>query len=595
MARLDAAECPATFGVDADVVQAHAAEAPADEDDRDLGQDVARNAQLGERDVAVGISASGRTAFALGVFDQAAAAGALRVAISCNPGSPLGRASDIAIEVETGPEVIAGSTRLQAGTVQKLVLNMLSPDVFTRLAHTHRGRMVGVVSGNDKLRARATLVVAGLGGATREDSLHALEAADGNPKVAIVILRRGVHAEEARAAQQRGGRLEGGACRRSRAGIMRTLFRGALHGAGAADSVLVEGEVITWVGRGDPPSRPDEEVVAAPGEIIAPGFIDLQVNGYAGHDAAAGADSVAALSDALPATGVTAFLPTLISAPVEVGADFAATVGAASEAQGARVLGAHIEGPFLNPSFRGAHLRAHLAEPTPENVDVIEAARPRLVTLAPELPGALAAAERLHRSGIVLAAGHTGADFAQGRKAIAAGVRFATHIYNAMPPVHHRRPGIALALLIDPRVTVGLIADGEHVHASVCEQLLRVKGGGRVALTTDQTSAAGAPPGTYALSGRPVVSDGRVVRLKDGTLAGSAASMPDLVRLMARLPGMSLSRAISLASALPARVLGERGLGRIAEGACADLVVMDVEMRIRLTMIRGVVKFRQPS
>ena len=124
---------------------------------------------------------------------------------------------------------------------------------------------------------------------------------------------------------------------------MRTLFRGALHGAGAADSVLVEGEVITWVGRGDPPSRPDEEVVAAPGEIIAPGFIDLQVNGYAGHDAAAGADSIAALSDALPATGVTAFLPTLISAPVEVGAGFAAAVGAAAEAQGARVLGAHVD------------------------------------------------------------------------------------------------------------------------------------------------------------------------------------------------------------------------------------------------------------
>src|SRR2546426_811611 len=292
---------------------------------------------------------------------------------------------------------------------------------------------------------------------------------------------------------------------------MRPLFRGALHGTGAADSVLVEGEVITWIGRGDPPSRPDDEVVAAPGEIIAPGFIDLQVNGYAGHDAAAGAESVAALSDALPATGVTAFLPTLISAPVEVGA-----------------------------------------------------------------------------------AGRRGADFEQGRKAIAAGVRFATHIYNAMPPVHHRRPGIALALLLDPRVTVGLIADGEHVHAAVCEQLLRVKGIGRIALTTDQTSAAGAPPGTYALSGRPGVSDGRVVRLKDGTLAGSAASMPDLVRLMARLPGMSLSRAISLASAVPARVLGERGLGRVAEGACADLVVMDAEMRITLTMIRGVVKFRQP-
>ena len=376
---------------------------------------------------------------------------------------------------------------------------------------------------------------------------------------------------------------------------MRTLFRGVLHGGGANDGLLVEGDVITWVGTGKPPRRPDEETVAQPGEIIAPGFIDLQVNGYASHDAAAGADSIAALSDALPASGVTAFLPTLISAPVEVGAAFAAAVGAAAEAQGARVLGAHIEGPFLNPSFRGAHLREYLAEPTAKNVDVIEAARPRLVTLAPELPGALGAIERLHGAGIVVSAGHTGADYEHGRKAIAAGVRFATHIYNAMPPVHHRRPGIALALLLDPRVTVGLIADGEHVHPAVCEQLVRVKGSMRVALTTDQTSAAGAPPGTYQLSGRPVESDGRVVRLKDGTLAGSAASMPDLVHLMARLPGMNAARAISLASAVPARVLGEERLGRIAEGAAADLVVLDSELRVRLTMIRGVVKFRRHS
>ncbi len=376
---------------------------------------------------------------------------------------------------------------------------------------------------------------------------------------------------------------------------MRTLLRGPLHGAGAADAVLVEGEVITWVGQGRPPQRPDEEVIAGPGELIAPGFVDLQVNGFAGHDAAAGADAIAAISNALPATGVTAFLPTIISAPVEVGAEFAAAVGAAAEATGARVLGAHIEGPFLNPSFRGAHLRSHLAEPTAANVDAVLRARPRLITLAPELPGALLAIERMHRAGIVVAAGHTGADFEQGRKAIAAGVRFATHVYNAMPPVHHRRPGVALALLLDPRVTTGLIADGEHVHPSVCEQLVRVKGPSRIALTTDQTSAAGAPAGTYELSGRPVHSDGRVVRLEDGTLAGSAAAMPDLLRLMSRLPGMTPRRAVSLASIVPARVLGERRLGRIGEGACADMVILDAEMRPRLTMIRGVVKFRRSS
>lgn len=358
--------------------------------------------------------------------------------------------------------------------------------------------------------------------------------------------------------------------------------------------MLVEGDTITWIGRGNPPRRPDEEIVAGPGELIVPGFIDLQVNGFAGHDAAAGADSIAAISEALLTTGVTAFLPTIISEPVEVGADFAAAVGAAAEAQGARVLGAHIEGPFLNPSFRGAHLRSNLARPTPENVAVLLQAHPRLVTLAPELPGALPAIERLFRAGVVVAAGHTGADFEQGRQAVAAGVRFATHVYNAMPPVHHRRPGIALALLLDRRVTTGLIADGEHVHPAVCEQLLRVKGPARIALTTDQTSAAGARPGVFMLSGRPVHSDGRVVRLEDGTLAGSAATMPDLLRLMARLPGMNAARAVSLATTTPAKVLGEGRLGRLAVGACSDVVVLDAELTPRLTMVRGSVKFRRP-
>jgi N-acetylglucosamine-6-phosphate deacetylase len=376
---------------------------------------------------------------------------------------------------------------------------------------------------------------------------------------------------------------------------MRTLLRGRLLGRDAAQGVLVDGDTIVWVGRGRPPERPDEEIIAGPNETIAPGFIDLQVNGYCGHDAAAGASAIAQVSEALPATGVTAFLPTLISAPVEVGAAFVAAVGAAAEAPGARVLGAHVEGPFLNPSFRGAHLRSHLAEPTSENVDVLLAAHPRLVTLAPELPGALAAIERLHQAGIVVAAGHSGADFEQGRKAIAAGVRFATHLYNAMPPVHHRRPGIALALTLDASVTTGLIADGEHVHPAVCEQLVVLKGPSRIALTTDQTSAAGAPAGTYELSGRKVMSDGHVVRLEDGTLAGSAATMPDLVRMVSRLPGMNLDRAIGMASTVPAHVLGERRLGRIAAGACADLVVLDADARVRLTMIRGAVKFRQPS
>jgi N-acetylglucosamine-6-phosphate deacetylase len=374
---------------------------------------------------------------------------------------------------------------------------------------------------------------------------------------------------------------------------VRILFRGPIHGLGGDSSrFLVEDGAITWLGTGTPPRPPDEEVVAAPDELIAPGFIDLQVNGFHGHDAAGGAADIASISEALPSTGVTSFVPTLISAPVETGEAFAAAAAAAAE-KGARILGAHLEGPFINPSFRGAHDRAFITNPTAKKVDSVVRAKPRLVTLAPELHGALEAIARLRSAGIVVSAGHSGADFECGRQAIAAGVRFGTHIYNAMPPVHHRRPGLVLALLLDPRVTVGLIADGEHVHPAICELIVRTKGPSRIALTTDQTAAAGMPPGSYLLSGRHVVSDGSVVRLEDGTLAGSAATMDHLVRRMSQLPGMNVARAIAMASTMPARVLGEKSLGRIRVGACADLVVLDRELHVRLTMVRGKVRFQR--
>jgi N-acetylglucosamine-6-phosphate deacetylase len=374
---------------------------------------------------------------------------------------------------------------------------------------------------------------------------------------------------------------------------MKTYLRGRVHGhRGTQTGVLIDGAVVSWIGRGAPPERPDEEVLLGADELLAPGFIDMQVNGYGGRDAAQGAAAIGAISDALPATGVTAFLPTIISAPVAVGAQFAAAV-AASEGNGARVLGAHIEGPFINPSFRGAHDRSLLATPTPDQVEVIVKAAPRLVTLAPELPGALDAIVRMRRRGIGVSAGHTGADFETGRLAIEAGVRFGTHIYNAMPAVQHRHPGIALALILDRRVAVGLIADGMHVHPAVMQQLVAVKGAPRIALTTDQTAAAGSAPGFFDLAGRRVVSDGVVVRLEDGTLAGSASTMEDLIRRAAELPGMNAERAITMASAVPARVLGERRLGRISVGACADLVVLDADLRVRQTWVGGRVRFRR--
>lgn len=195
---LDAAECPPTFGVDASVVQAHDAGDGEAEDDGRRGCEEAR-AHVEPRDAVVAISASGKTAYALGAVEEARRAGALVVGLSCAAGTPLGAASDVAIEIETGPEVIAGSTRLKAGTVQKVVLNMISTGVFTRLGRTYRGRMVGVAPANTKLAARAQGLVSDLTGADRAGAERALADSGGSAAVAVLMLRGGLTAEEARA------------------------------------------------------------------------------------------------------------------------------------------------------------------------------------------------------------------------------------------------------------------------------------------------------------------------------------------------------------------------------------------------------------
>ena len=195
---LDAAECGPTFGVAADLVLAHDAGDGEAEDDGRRGCEEVR-AHVESRDAVVAISASGRTAYALGAADEARRRGALVVGLSCAPGTPLGAASEIAIEIETGPEVIAGSTRLKAGTVQKVVLNMISTGVFTRLGRTYRGRMVGVAPANAKLRGRALALVADLTGAAPADVERALADAQGSAVVAILMLRSGLDVDGARA------------------------------------------------------------------------------------------------------------------------------------------------------------------------------------------------------------------------------------------------------------------------------------------------------------------------------------------------------------------------------------------------------------
>lgn len=189
VAAMDAAECPVTFGVADSLVQAHTV-ADGREDDRAAGRSAVADALIGPRDVAVGVSASGRTAYVLGALEEATARGSLTIAITCNRLSRMNRGVDIAIEVETGPEVIAGSTRLKSGTVQKVVLNMISTAVFTSLGHTHRGRMVGVVASNEKLRDRAARIVADLAGLSIDEARARLEAAGGDMKAVLAEARK---------------------------------------------------------------------------------------------------------------------------------------------------------------------------------------------------------------------------------------------------------------------------------------------------------------------------------------------------------------------------------------------------------------------
>lgn len=376
---------------------------------------------------------------------------------------------------------------------------------------------------------------------------------------------------------------------------MRMLVRGVVITPDReipSGSVLVDGDRIAWVGEGEPEDLAGVTYLGGDDAVIAPGFIDLQVNGYGGHDAATGVEAVRQMAHRLPETGVTAFLPTIITAPLREAAAFPAVAAeaAVADGRGARVLGAHLEGPFLNPERKGCHDGSLMIEPSPEHVRAILANPPRLITIAPELACGLAAVATMARAGVLVSAGHSDATYEEAQAGISAGVRFGTHLFNAMSPLHHRTPGLPGALLAAGDIVTGLIADGYHVH----EELLRIaiarKGKGGIALTTDQVAATGMPPGRYQLGGREVISDGRTVRRPEGMLAGSVATMPQLIRVAADLAGSSLTAALTMASLTPARALG-LPLGRIAPGAAADLVVLGRDLQVRVTLVAGRIVF----
>ncbi|MGC8781163.1 MAG: N-acetylglucosamine-6-phosphate deacetylase, partial [Anaerolineae bacterium] len=296
------------------------------------------------------------------------------------------------------------------------------------------------------------------------------------------------------------------------------------HGA-----VLVERDRIAWVGAAAEAAIPrGAERIEAAGLILAPGFIDLQVNGAFGDDFTADPTAIWRVAERLPRYGVTGFLPTIITSPLERIAQAQRTLLAGRPAGflGAEPLGLHIEGPFLNPHKKGAHNPAYLRPPDPGLVaDWAPATGIRLVTLAPELPGGLEVIRRLAGQGVIVSAGHSLATYAQAEEAFAAGLRYGTHLFNAMPPLLHREPGLAGALLAAPDAVVGLIADGIHVHRGLIRVIWAAKGRTGLNLVSDAMAALGMAPGRYRLNDLEVLVSEKDARLADGTLAGSVLSL----------------------------------------------------------------------
>ncbi|MEU9844093.1 N-acetylglucosamine-6-phosphate deacetylase [Actinomadura sp. NPDC048032] len=348
-----------------------------------------------------------------------------------------------------------------------------------------------------------------------------------------------------------------------------------------ADGVIVE------AGEGRPEGAPD---VHLPDGLLAPGLVDLQVNGYFGHDMV-DADAAAwhTVVSRLPETGVTAFLPTFITAPVRAQAEALRRTRDLLPGlpPGARVLGVHLEGPFLSEKRKGAHNAAHLTDPAPADIaTLLETGLVKLVTLAPERDGALEAIRTLTAAGVLVSVGHSDATAAQVAAAADAGARKVTHIFNAQTGVHHRDPGVAVQALIDERLSPGLILDLHHVGPEVATLVLRAAAG-RVVLVTDAASAAGMPPGTYDLGGEPITMPEQGPPLRaDGTIAGSGLRLDEAVGNAIAL-GVDPADAVDAATRVPAGLAGRPDLGRIAPGAAADLVWLGPDHRALATWING--------
>lgn len=365
-----------------------------------------------------------------------------------------------------------------------------------------------------------------------------------------------------------------------------------LAGEGFADecAVLVDGSRISAVVRANDPRLRDAQRHDLGGAWLLPGFIDCQVNGGGGvlFNDAPTVETIRRIGGAHARFGTTGFLPTLISDESVVMRSAIDAVDKAIETHVPGVLGIHLEGPYLAPDRRGIHDAAKFQ--VPESSDIALASSLRhgrtLITLAPERVGEHAILELTGR-GVIVAAGHTAADYETMRIALAAGVRGFTHLFNAMTPLQSREPGVVGAALEDRASWCGLIVDGQHLHPAALRVALASKPRGKIFLVSDAMPPVGSTEETFRLNGETITCrDGRCVNAA-GTLAGSALDMASAVRNTIAQAGVGLAEAARMASTYPAEFLGLHAHGRIAPGCHADFVVLDNSLHVRETWIAG--------
>ena len=339
--------------------------------------------------------------------------------------------------------------------------------------------------------------------------------------------------------------------------------------------VRLEANCIAAIGA-DLTARPGEDVHDLAGDHLLPGFVDVHIHAFKGCDTMQGEEAVRQMARGLYREGVAAFLPTTMSAPEEDArraVDGVRAAMAAPEARTARILGAHMEAPFLNPAKCGAQRAECLCAPDWAAFLRMagDPAVVKLITIAPELPGAEDFIPRAVKAGVTVSLGHSAASAEQAHRAADLGASHCTHTFNAQPPLHHRTPGLTGAALTDSRIYAEFIADGVHLHADVVKLLCLCKGAEKAVAVTDAMEAAGMPDGEYSLGGQAVTVRGSEARLADGTLAGSVLTMRQALHNLIHRFGIAPAEAVRMCTSTPAESVGEQLCGHMTAGSPVPL------------------------